>query len=65
MKTRNWKLSYYRTIYGSFQSIYAPVGTSFDWSVPSAQVCLFIHTVGEEHQEPKQVIAEASPRLPL
>lgn len=30
MKTHNWKLSYYRTIYGSFQSIYVPVGASFD-----------------------------------
>lgn len=45
MKTHNWKLSYYRTIYGSFRTMYAPMGTSFDWCVPSAQVCLFIHTV--------------------
>lgn len=63
MKAHNWKLSHYRTIYGSFQTIYAPMGTSFELCVPRFQVCLFIHMVGEEHQEPKQMVAEVSPRI--
>lgn len=42
MKIHNWKLSYCRIIYGTFHSIYGPVGASFDVFHQPRSAYLFI-----------------------